>query len=150
MSEEVWPGMGERIGKRIKEMGHRSVEKFTKAFPDSDYSLSTVYKWIREEVAPSRANVLRLAADLKCEPSYLFFGFPTPLSRSKAEPIEVGALVENPLRVGRSSRLKEKHTKRGVSTRKDATLCQVTVRPLARCLLFPALAVACGAHRRAA
>ncbi len=92
MNEDVWPGMGQRIRQRIRDLGYPSVEKFTQAFPKSEYSASLVSKWIREEVAPSRASVLKLAQDLECEPAYLFFGKPVPTgSRRRPVPIAGGS-----------------------------------------------------------
>lgn len=70
-STEVWPGMGERIGQRLRELGYRSVEDFTQR---RRYSLGLFYKWMREQAAPRRANIVRLALDLDVSLRWLMFG----------------------------------------------------------------------------
>jgi hypothetical protein len=73
-SSETWPGIGDRIAQRLQELGYPSVEAFTQ---QRHYSLGLFYKWIGEAVAPKRANLLRLARDLKVPLRWLLFGTAT-------------------------------------------------------------------------
>lgn len=140
MSREVWPGMGSRIDKRIKELGYSGVERFTQAHPDSKYTLGLVYKWIRGDVAPSRQNILRLAADLDCDPAYLIFGTPKPAPARRPAPISGGSGAAAALAVGKPGGSQEasppavgqRVTRRDImsTTRVRKYLQRVPVRPL--------------------
>jgi hypothetical protein len=78
---------------------------------------------------PDRDNLLLLGKALKVSPSWLLFGDEAASGS--------GFRVEKALPVEAASSLKEKHTKGGLSTRKDRrgeTICQVRRKPLARAL----------------
>lgn len=71
---ETWPGMGDRIRQRIRELGYQRVEDFTQ---DKRYSLGLFYKWMGEKVYPSKTNILRLARDLDVTLRWLMWGTAT-------------------------------------------------------------------------
>ena len=74
--KEYYPGLGERIGRRLIELGY--VQKNGKPdvlrfAADHGYTSSYVYTWMGQ-TTPEYQNLRRLAADLKVELGWLGFG----------------------------------------------------------------------------
>ena len=74
--KEYYPGLGERIGRRLIELGY--VQKNGKPdvlrfSADHGYTSSYLYTWMAQ-TTPEYQNLRRLAADLKVELGWLGFG----------------------------------------------------------------------------
>lgn len=73
-----WPGLGERIAQRVRELGFRNLAQFADA---KGYRITYIYKWAGG-ATPDRSNLERLAKDLDVHPAWLLFGDEiTPLLR---------------------------------------------------------------------
>ena len=88
-----WPGLGDRIRQKIRELGHENAAQFADA---KGYRVTYVYKWISGTL-PSRDNLLRLAKDLRVSPAWLLFGDEQVEKRRKPAPIRGGSGASVPL-----------------------------------------------------
>jgi hypothetical protein len=76
MKKEKWPGVGQRIEQRLRELGywkgdHPDVIRFSL---DHRYVPQFLYKWLKDGITPSRENLLRLQQDLKAPAPWILFG----------------------------------------------------------------------------
>jgi hypothetical protein len=139
---EEWPGFGKRVRRRIRELGYvrpdgsEDIPRFT---VKKGYVAPHFYKYL-SNTTPTRANLLRLAADLEVSPAWLLFGGDA----------SGGVIHANPQPVDPPSTLKEKRTTRRVSTRKEATLRKVPKKMAARSLRYRGQTAARGNPGRAA
>lgn len=65
-----WPGLGERINQRIRELGFKNAAQFADA---KGWRITYIYKWAGG-TTPDRENLEKLAKDLGVHPAWLLFG----------------------------------------------------------------------------
>ena len=102
--KEEWPGLGERIRQRIRELGmvtpsgKADIATFTTTH---GYVITGFYKWLTN-TTPERETLLRLARDLEVSPAWLLFGdqpggpTPPPGKRRRRKPVPISGGSDGP------------------------------------------------------
>jgi hypothetical protein len=129
---EAWPGFGERVREQLRKLGYvrpdgsEDISRFT---VKHGYVITAFYKWM-DTTTPTRENLLKLARDLQCSPSWLLFGDPQQMDTA-------------PLK-------RKGPTKASGKGDRVGTIRKVGAKAPARRLQYPASATARGAGRRVA